>query len=88
MWLKYFGLSTLVCVHAIRMITNYAPIGEYRLGFFPKESFVCLCGNDPIETKRHIMFDYVRYKKSWNYKRKSLKDVLMFLEFNSNTFCF
>ena len=58
-----------------RLITNHAPIGEYRLRFFPKESSACLCGNSPIKTRMHILHECVWYKKSWNPKRESLKDV-------------
>jgi len=84
-WLKHFSLSNSMCVHITRLITNHAPIGEYRLMFFPKELFVCMCGDYPIEMRRHILFNCVQYKKSWNPKRKSLKDIL---EFNPGVFCF
>jgi len=70
------------------MITNHIPISKYRLRFFPKESFACLCRDYSIKIRKHIMFDCMRYKKSWNSKRKSLKDVLTFLEFNSGAFLF
>ena len=30
-WLQFFSHSNSLCAHAIRAITNYAPIGEYRL---------------------------------------------------------
>jgi len=30
-WLQTFGHSNLLCAHAVRAITNHAPIGEYRL---------------------------------------------------------
>jgi len=81
-WLKHFGLSNSLCAHITRLIINHAPIGKYRLRFFPKESIACLCGNYPIEMRRHILF-----KKSWNPKRESLKDITMFLEFNPGAFC-
>jgi len=42
-WLKMIGHSNLLCMHATRAITNHAPIGEYRLRFFPREEFKCLC---------------------------------------------
>ena len=29
-WLKYFGHSNSLCTRALRAITNYALIGEYR----------------------------------------------------------
>jgi len=34
-WLKFFSHSNSLCARAIRAITNHAPIGEYRLRFFP-----------------------------------------------------
>ena len=87
-WLKYFGLSNSMCICIIRLIANHTPIGKFRLRFFPKEPFACICGDYPIKTGRHILFDCVWYNKSWNPKRESLKDVLTFLEFNPGVFCF
>ena len=74
--------------HIMRLITNHAPIGEYRLRFFFKESFAYICREYSIEIKRHILFDCAQYKKSWNPKRESLKNILTFLEFNPGAFCF
>jgi len=42
-WLKYFGHSNSLYARATRTIINYAPIGEYRLRFFLREEFKCLC---------------------------------------------
>ena len=50
-WLLQFGHSNSLCAQASRAITNHAPIGEYQLRFFPMESFICLCGLYPIESK-------------------------------------
>ena len=50
-WLQNFGHSNLLCTRAIRAITNHAPIGEYRLRFFPSKEFSCLCGQYPIESR-------------------------------------
>ena len=77
-----------MCMCITRLITNHAPISEYGLRFFPKELFACTYGDYSIETRRHILFDYTWYNKSWNPKRKSLKDFLMFLKFNPEVFCF
>ena len=87
-WLKHFSLSNSICACITRLIMNHAPIGEYRLRFFSKESFACMCGEYIIETRRHILFDSACYKKSWSLKRESLKDILTFLEFNPGAFCF
>jgi len=35
-WLKHFGHSNTLYAHAIRAITNYTPISEYYLRFFPR----------------------------------------------------
>ena len=48
---KYFGHSNSLCARVIRAITNHAPIGEYRVRFFPREDFSCLCGRYPIESR-------------------------------------
>ena len=50
LWLKYFGHSNLLCARATRVITNYAPISEYRLRFFFREEFSCLYRLYPIES--------------------------------------
>ena len=43
LWLQNFGHSNSLCTRATRAITNHAPIGEYRLRFFPNKEFKCLC---------------------------------------------
>jgi len=50
-WLQNFGHSKLLCSRATRAITNHALIGEYRLRFFPRKEFSCLCGQYPIESR-------------------------------------
>jgi len=42
-WLKVFGYSNSLCTRATRAITNHAPIGEFKLRFFPREEFKCPC---------------------------------------------
>jgi len=42
-WLKLFGYSNSLCACATRVITNYTPIGKFRLRFFPREEFKCPC---------------------------------------------
>jgi len=37
--------------------------------------------------KRHILVEYLRFKKSWNPKREFLKDIITFLKFNPEAFC-
>jgi len=66
-----------MCIHIITLITNHAPIGEYRLKFFSKKPFACMYRDYSIEIRRHILYNCAQYRKSWNSKRESLKDVLM-----------
>jgi len=40
LWLKHFSHSNLLCTRATRAIINHAPIGEYQLCFFPKNSSI------------------------------------------------
>ena len=87
-WLKYFGHSNLLCARATRAIVNHAPIGEYWLRFFPRENFVCPCGDYPIETRRHILHECKKYNNYWNPRRDTLAHFILFLEFNSNAFSF
>ena len=63
-WLKYFGLSNLMCTCITRLIINHAPIDKYKLRFFSKEPFTCMYGEYPIKMRKYILFDYVQYKKS------------------------
>ena len=87
-WLKYFDLSNLLCTHVTRLITNYTPIGKYRLRTFPNGLFAYLCGNSPIKIRTHILHKCIRYIKLWNSKQEFFKGVLIFLEFNLDVFCF
>jgi len=66
LWLLYFGHSNLLCTQASKAITNHAPIGEYQLRFFPRESFTCLCGIYTIKTRRHILYECCRFNNYWN----------------------
>jgi len=50
-WLKFFSYSNSLCTRASRAITNHAPMGEYRLIFFPREELKCSCGLYPIESR-------------------------------------
>jgi len=87
-WLQAFGHSNTLCTHVTRAITNHAPIREYRLRFFPKEEFKCLCGVYPIESRRHILHDCSRFNGYWNPRRDSLSHFVMFLKTNPNVFTF
>ena len=83
-WIQSFGYSNLLCVYATRAITNHAPIGEYRLRFFPNEEFKCLYGVYPIESRRYILYEYRRFNGYWNPKQDFLSHFVMFLKANPN----
>ena len=87
-WLKYFSHSNSLRARALRAITNHAPISEYRLRFFPREDFSCLCRLYPIESRRYILHKYRRFNEYWNPRRDSIDHFVMFLELNPNAFAF
>ena len=87
-WRQSFGHLNSVCVHMSRTITNHAPIGEYRLRFFPREDFKCPCSVYPIESRRNILHDYSKFNGYWNLRRNSLSHFVMFLKTNPNVFAF
>jgi len=87
-WLQSFGHSNSLCARAVRAITNHAPIGEYRLRFFPNEDIACPCSRYPIETRRHILHECNRFNGYWNPRRDSLSHFVMFLISNPNAFAF
>jgi len=87
-WLQSFGHSNGLCACVSRAITNHAPIGEYRLRFFPREEFKCLCSLYPIESWRHILHDCKRFNGYWNPRRDSLSHFVMFLKANPLAFAF
>ena len=87
-WLKYFGHLNSLCARASRAITNHAPIGEYRLRFFPREEFRCPCGMYPIKSRCHILHECRRFNEYWNPQRDSINHFVMFLETNPSVFAF
>ena len=87
-WLKSFSHSNSLCAQATRAITNHAPIGEYRLRFFPREEFKCPCGLYPIKLRQYILYDCRRFNRYWNPRRDSLSHFVMFLEANPSAFTF
>jgi len=87
-WLKSFGHSNSLCAQATRAITSHAPIGKYRLRFFPREEFKCPCGFYPIESRHHILHECGRFNGYWNLRRDSLSHFVMFLVFNPSAFLF
>jgi len=88
LWLQIFGHSNSICARTMRAITNHALIGEYQLRFFPNEEFKCPCRNYPIELRRHILHECMRFNGYWNPRRDSLSHFVMFLIANPNAFVF
>jgi len=87
-WLNLIGHSNMLCMCAIRTITNHALIGEYHLRFFLKESFTCPCRKYPIKTWNHILNSCKQFRNYWNPKRESLKNIIAFLESYPGVFSF
>jgi len=87
-WLQAFGHSNSLCARATRAITNHTLIGEYHLRFFPKEEFKCPCGQYPIETRRHILYECTNHNGYWNPRRDTLNHFVMFLRSNPKAFAF
>jgi len=88
LWLQAFGHSNSLCTRATWAITNHAPIGEYRLRFFPNKNFSCLYNEYPIKTRRHILHECWRFNGYWNPRRDSLSHFIMFLTLNPKAFAF
>ena len=87
-WLKFFGHFNSLCTRASRAIINHAPISKYRLRFFPREEFKCLCGLYPIESRHYILHEYQRFNKYWNFRKDLISYFVMFLESNLNALSF
>ena len=87
-WLKVFRCSNSLCVYALWAITNHTSIGEYRLRFFSREEFKCLCSLYPIESRHHILHECDRFNRYWNSRRNSLGHFVMFLVANLSVFAF
>jgi len=88
LWLQAFGYLNSLCAQATRAITNHALIREYCLRFFPNEDFSCPCGNFPIESRRHVLYDCKRHNGYWNSRRDSLCHFVLFLIANPKAFVF
>ena len=65
-WLKYFGHLNSLYARASRAITNHAPIGKYRLRFFPRKEFRCSYRIYPIKSRCYILYEYKRFNEYWN----------------------
>ena len=86
--LKFFEYSNSLCIRTTRVIVNHVPISKYRLRFFFRENFSCLCGSYPIESRHYILYECKRFNVYWNLRRNSISYFVLFLEFNSRVFSF
>jgi len=87
-WLQSFGHLNLLCACAMRAITNHTLIGEYKLRFFLNKEFRYTYGTYPIESRKYILHDCMRFNGYWNPKQDFLSYFVMFLVANPNTFTF
>ena len=87
-WLKFFGHSNSLYARASRTIINHAPIGKYRLRFFPREDFSYPCRSYSIESKSYILHKCKRFNNYWNLRRDSISHFGLFLELNLDAFAF
>ena len=87
-WLGFFGYSNSLYTRVFRAITNHALISEYRLRFFPREDFSCLCESYPIESRSYILYECKRFNNYWNPRRDLISHFVLFLELNPGAFAF
>jgi len=88
LWLQNFGYSNSFYARTSKAITNHAPIGKYKLRFFPNEEFRCPCRQYPIKSRCHILYKCKRFNEYWNLRRDSIAYFVMFLDHNPNVFAF
>ena len=77
LWLQHFGYFNSLCARATRAIVNHAPIGEYRLKFFSREDFLCLCGLYPIKSQQYILYNCKRFNNYWNLRRDLSRSLMV-----------
>ena len=75
-------------MRATHAITNHAPIGKYRLRFFSREKFKCLCRSYSIKSRYYILHEYNRFNGYWNLRSDSLGHFIIFLVANPSAFTF
>ncbi|KAF8663680.1 hypothetical protein AX14_006818 [Amanita brunnescens Koide BX004] len=73
------------------VLTNHAPMGEYRTRFFPDEP---RCDEDALQTRQHILAECPRYVDSfpsmadWGKNRRNDTALTGFLDKNPSAFTF
>ncbi|KAF8642231.1 hypothetical protein AX14_009757, partial [Amanita brunnescens Koide BX004] len=83
----------LSCISYV--MTNHAPMGEYRLRFFPDQPAHCPhCGKETLLSRRHVLCECPRYVAKfssltdWGSQRHNDKALSGFLDKNPTAFSF
>ncbi|KAF8626579.1 hypothetical protein AX15_004792 [Amanita polypyramis BW_CC] len=85
--------NIVILARLTRLITNHAPIGEYRKRFFPRESTKCNY-DEEYQSRTHILTKCEGYKnkfKNLDYLRRDkdgLENVVKFLKKNIKAITF
>jgi len=83
-WLKHVGLSNLLYACITIFITNHAPIGKYRLMFFPNKLSTCLCNNSSVNLSRQGHTFYMSVFDIWSYLIPNKSPSKIFSYFSSS----
>jgi hypothetical protein len=86
-WLKQFPSLSLT-TRAVRAVMAHAPIGEYRLSFFPTESHSCRHCGAHLEIWEHILYECPHYMCRSQDKFMAIGYFQWFLDNNPDTFMF
>ena len=74
--LKAVGHSSSFSARLIRALTGHAPIGYYRLRFFPDQPTNCECNLPELQTVRHAFDRCTRYKSPYRLRFDRFLDAL------------
>jgi hypothetical protein len=86
-WLKQFPSLSLT-TRAVRAIMAHAPIGEYRLSFFPTEPHSCRHCGAYLETWEHILYKCPHYMHKSQDEFTAIGYFQWFLDDNLDAFMF
>jgi len=86
-WLSIIGMSNSICTQATRLITNHAPISEYRARFFSSKGISCFYSSTQLEIHHHILCKCLLYS-SYNRVGYVFSLIIDFLQCNPRVFCF
>ena len=86
-WLPHVSGSNSLCARAVRAVTGHAPIGLYRVRFFPNESVGCSCGA-ALEGRYHIFVRCPNHKRELDRPPQTICELIDFLNANPGAFAF